>query len=636
MSSLRFVSALARIPKRTGMLAGVGLVLLVALVDYVTGVEVSFSIFYLIPVSFTAVASGWYACIAVCILSGISWGVADTLAGAVYSHWLIPVWNAMMRLMIFLLVGRLIRNLLTAIDAAHTAEAAAKAATHAKAEFLATMSHEIRTPLNALMGVAELLVDTPLNAQQREYVEVFRREGDHLRRLVNDILDLSKIEAGKLEIEMAPFHLGRLARSLVETFTPRAKQRHIALEHSIQAGADGYWLGDGHRLRQVLSNFLDNGIKFTKTGSVRLEITSGPSLAPTQTGGAADASTPKPDGRIPVRFTVVDTGVGMDQSQIARLFQAFSQGDLTTSRLYGGTGLGLSICRLLLDKMGTTPVVESAPGKGSRFHFTLRLEPTSGPGDHVDDHSVPQAGLDDTKVSPSNGSKRQVKVLVVEDYPANQMIFASYLEDMGCAVNIAQNGKEGVAQFSNATYDLVLMDMQMPVMDGWEATRQIRSWERQNRRKPVPIIALTASALAEDREQARTAGCSAFLAKPVRRRDLVETVSGLLPTTPRTDHPAMEPPQGPAIDPAVLALMPQYLEDVRAALATMREALSTGDFAEVAKQGHVLAGTGATFGFPLISGLGREIERLAGQRDATALEQATRKVEEHIQQIKIP
>jgi signal transduction histidine kinase/ActR/RegA family two-component response regulator len=374
----------------------------------------------------------------------------------------------------------------------------AERANAAKSEFLANMSHEIRTPLNGVIGMAELLALSDLTAGQRQMAEVIQGSAEYLLSLVNDVLDFSKIEAGRLQISLQPCELRPAIRMVEGLVRPRCADKGLQLITEIDSGLPQWVVTDGCRLRQILTNLVGNAVKFTETGSVRISA----SVA----GDPASA--------FAVLFRVVDTGIGIAPEVQKRLFTPFTQADSETTRRYGGTGLGLAISRRLVNSMGGSIGVESEPGSGSTFWFLIPLEAASPPA---------VAPVRDREAAPprgrvSAGPARRRRVLVAEDHPVNRMVAVRAIERLGYLVEVAGNGWEAVAAAAHQTYDVILMDCQMPEMDGYHAATEIRRGE--NGRGRVPIVAMTANAIDGDREKCLAAGMDDYLSKPVRMADL--------------------------------------------------------------------------------------------------------------------
>ena len=373
----------------------------------------------------------------------------------------------------------------------------ARAADRSKSAFLATVSHEIRTPLNGVLGMAQAMKRDPLPAVQRDRLEVISESGESLLAILNDVLDLSKIEAGKLELELVDFNLEDIARGAHAAFTPIAERNGISFDLIVEEDARGAYRGDSVRVRQVLYNLISNAVKFTVEGGVKA------TLSRTPTG---------------VRIAVADTGIGIAPDRVGALFQKFVQADSTTTRRFGGTGLGLAICRELCEAMGGTISVTSRLGEGSCFVADLPL-PRAAQAAAPAEAAAPDAPLE---------AGATLRVLAAEDNRTNQLVLKTLLAQIGVEPVIVDNGAEAIEAWERAAWDLILMDVQMPVMDGLTAASAIREREVQTRRAPTPIIALTANAMSHQVEGYRDAGMNGFLAKPIDIRQLFQTIQSVV------------------------------------------------------------------------------------------------------------
>jgi signal transduction histidine kinase/CheY-like chemotaxis protein len=461
----------------------------------------------------------------------------------------------------------------------------AERATQAKSDFLATMSHEIRTPLNSIIGMADVLSQTPLTKDQQKYVEIFQRNGVALLNLINDILDLSKVEARHIELENAELDLSDVVVRAMEVVEVRAKAKGLWLRHSIAHGLPRYYLGDPNRLRQVIINLLGNSIKFTEQGGLEVSVEQDPE----------DAA----PGRL--RFAIKDTGIGIPKDKLGLIFESFTQADASTTRRYGGTGLGLTISKQLVELMNGRIQVESTVGTGSTFYFTAQLAVHPEQSERASSAQVvvPAAELESRAAG--------LRILLADDSDDNRTLILQYLRRTGGRIDTAENGQIAVDLFRRGSYDAVLMDIEMPVMDGYRAVREIRRIEKDTGAAPTPVLALTAHAFPGMAAQGHAAGFTEMLTKPIRQTALLTALAS---------YGAAE---RVAVEQGMEDIVPGYLDKRRADVAVYRAAQEIGDFESIARLAHKMKGTGGGYGFEKLTELGGAIEAAAKERDALAV-----------------
>ncbi|MGH7812456.1 MAG: response regulator [Candidatus Binataceae bacterium] len=627
----------------------------------------------------------------------------------------------------------------------------ATAAARAKSEFLASMSHEIRTPMNAVIGMTELLSRGSLSTEHRRYVEIMKANGDALLDLINDILDLAKIESGRLNLERVNFDLEDLIDKAGETMGIRAHEKGLELAMRIAPDVPVNLVGDPLRLRQILVNLFGNAVKFTERGVIDLTVERVGAAIPNNAANGAE--------ELVLNFSVRDTGIGIPKDKLGDIFSSFTQADASTTRHYGGSGLGLSIVKRLVELYGGKIGVESVPGLGSRFTFTAKFgvqapqaaaAPSfdlSGVNVLVADSSpinraivteilagvgvkVAQAGgaacaLDEfnraakadtpfrialvacgmpltdgvdlvsqlrnsnragggleiiamlatnqlttmppklrelgirahvvkpirrrellaavhaaiTGAAPEKGALDEavpqlspLKMLLADDSQVNRFVVQSYLEGSQSEVAEAANGSEAIEAFKKGRFDVVLMDMRMPVVDGYAATRAIRAWELERGLPRTPIIALTASALDEQVKECLAAGCDLHVSKPVRQLELVEAIAQVTKVKPVRSQREPQPQAGEEINPKFRDLVPDFLKDKRAGMPAILAAVENGDYESVAGFAHQFIGDSGILGFRTMSDLGRALEKAANSADRDVTMRLARELSHRLEQ----
>jgi signal transduction histidine kinase/DNA-binding NarL/FixJ family response regulator len=487
----------------------------------------------------------------------------------------------------------------------------AERATKAKSDFLATMSHEIRTPLNAIIGMADVLSASPLTAEQQRCVEIFQRNGVALLNLINDILDLSKVESGHVELEATELDLHEVLARAIEVVEVRTRAKGLWLRQEIAPGVPRYLIGDPNRLRQIIINLLGNSIKFTEQGGIGVRV----------------ERDPAGEGPGDLRFAIVDTGIGIPAEKLGLIFESFTQADSSTTRKYGGTGLGLTISRQLVELMNGRIWVESEVGVGSTFFFTVRFQVPADQSERGGAQALRAARI---SLSELEAAASGLRILLVDDSDDNRVLILAYLRRVSCAIEVAEDGKQAVERFGERKYDVVLMDVEMPGMDGYEATREIRRIEQKTGASPTPVLALTAHAFAEMASKGAAAGFTESLTKPIRQTTLLEAL--LRHTGPRESRPS---PARITVEQGMEDIVPAYLEKRQADIPIYRASLEAGDFEAIRKMAHKMRGTGGGYGFPRLTEIGEAIEEAAGTADAESIRRNLEEFADYLETVEL-
>jgi len=498
------------------------------------------------------------------------------------------------------------------------AKAAAEASNSAKTEFLANVSHEVRTPLNGIIGLTELALETELTSTQRDHLDMVKHSADSLLALINDLLDFAKIEAGKLALEECPFELHELIEKTIRPLCMRAESKGLLLRANLDPDVTRFITGDALRLRQVLINLIDNAIKFTHEGSVTLDVKSATSSA----------------GVPGLHFAITDTGVGIPEEKQQMIFDAFSQADSSTTRQYGGTGLGLAICSDLVRLMGGRITVESRQGHGSAFRFTINATPAE----------MPSTFSHRTEEREQAAPVLSMRLLVVEDNPVNQSVACGILGKMGHRATTANNGREAVRLVQTQRFDAILMDVQMPEMDGLTATARIREWESEHGLR-TPIVAMTAHAGEDNRNRCLNAGMDDYVAKPISRSNLADALTRALKgdapspaassaSVPSQDFTSEELFNKLDRDEELFAQVAElFLATMPPLLSQLRDEFQRKNFDTATRTAHSLRGSLANIGAAKSAALAAELEELAQKRLSDDAEELLHELKHRVDRI---
>ena len=495
-----------------------------------------------------------------------------------------------------------------------------------KSRFLSIMSHEMRTPLNTILGITELLEETELNAEQRHYIHVLNTAGESLLDIVNDILDLSKIEAGRLSLEHVDFDMRDLIRNIMRMMAVRMGDKNIHLTVNVSPHIPEYVTGDPGRLRQVLVNLIENAIKFTKSGEVKLDV----------------RKTDLHDNRLELLFCITDTGIGIPDNKLDKIFDIFSQVDPSTARHYGGTGLGLAICKSLVKAMKGRIWVESRLHEGSSFYFTVAIEKGdkasefSGITDiykHVSDND--QTGTPRDQPLSERG---RLRILLVDDSEHNRMVIEHHLHPFCQRIDCAENGQVAFDLFVTNSYDLVFMDIQMPIMDGHLATQMIRKWERENDKKQTPIIGLTAYTLKSELEAIQDSGCTETQMKPMRKSKLLDIIRKFCPTQNfQHNGTSQNEPKNDVVHVPMnmKELVQRYVNELKREVMDSLSLLEKGDFETVKIFGHRLKGSGEAYGFEKLTHFGDSLEQSATGCQTESTQKLVQEIQTYLDNVRV-
>ncbi|MGA1826366.1 MAG: ATP-binding protein [bacterium] len=522
----------------------------------------------------------------------------------------------------------------------------AQAASHAKSEFLAGISHEIRTPMNVIIGMGNLLQETSLTSEQQEYVTILRSSGENLISIINDTLDISKVDAGHFKLEETNFDLDNLLKKICKDTSAKAHKKGLDLFcHSAPDIPTGL-VGDPGRLRRILLNLIENAIKFTEKGTIMLEVKRHSSEPKEERPDDNDTK----DKYIKLIFSVTDTGIGIESDKIEEIFDVFMQADSSSTRRHPGMGLGLAISKRLVELMNGKIWIKSTVNQGSTFFFTAQFKVITSFDQKKNSHYYQEgkiqepASLDGIKTireqTELTHNKQRIKILLAEDYKNNQLLIKSYLKKTLYDLDIAENGEIAVRKFKANNYDLVLMDIEMPIMDGITATRIIREWEQKEGLTATPIIVLTAYATQEDEQKSLHAGADKHLTKPIKKEKLLETIynySSFRKGAFMNEDQTIKQNNKIIIhaDPDLEDLIPEYLADIRNDADVLLASLAKGDFETIRKLAHRMKGSGGGFGFDALSELGLNLQNAADNKNAEEVQKQLDELISYLQRVEV-
>jgi len=507
---------------------------------------------------------------------------------------------------------------------------AAESESKAKSAFLAGMSHEMRTPLNAILGMTDLLMETDLSIGQKNYISILDAAGETLLDLINDTLDLSKIEAGHLDLEIINFSIRELIGKISGIMSVKCNEKGLTLVCKIASDVSDGLKGDPTRLRQIIINLIGNAVKFTDKGKIQLNVNK-------------ESST---DDEVTLRFIVKDTGIGIPADKTVSIFKEFSQAESSTTRKYGGTGLGLSISKKLVEMMNGKIWVESRVGEGSSFIFTAKFGSNNIEGSYSSSLEYgPTVIFDSSKKNPLStieiNALQILRILLADDSEHNRIVIQHFLKDSSHRLDCVENGQEALTKFKNNTYDVVLLDMQMPIMDGYTAAKEMRKWERENKKTETPIVALTGVAFQSEVEKILEAGCTEYVAKPVRKMKFIDTIVKYCEGV--TDifnggKESLEPNPSDLIiniESEMEKIVPSYLEGIKKELTVIQSLLSSNDLLNIKSSGHRMKGSGGAYGFDKITAIGDQIEIAAADNQPDLIQKSLDELAVFLDNVKV-